>query len=402
MVDLVCRPGETGARVAGVRDALVAAVARDRARGAVDLTWADDEHVRTLRAAVDPQHYDEGLGHAVRAFQQSRGLIADGVVGAETALALQAAGWHLGDRPLSLVPGALMHGDDVAELQARLIGLGFGPERVDGVFGVRTDQAVRAFQRGRGEVVDGVVGPETLAGFVGLRRSVTGGSPQGLREREQVRRSGSRLMGRVVVLDPGHGGADLGVVRHGLVEAELVLDLAHRVQQRLVSLGVQVVLTRGTEDGGDQVQRAGRANAVGADLVLSLHCDSADHEEASGIATFFYGLDRFGAWSAVGERFADLLQRELVSRSGLSDSRSHPRAWPLLQRTEMPAVWLEVGYASNPRDAERLADPAVLDSLAEGIVVAVQRVYFGDDDATATGVLDLRGLRDLAITPKSR
>ena len=95
----------------------------------------------------------------------------------------------------------------------------------------------------------------------------------------------------------------------------------------------------------------------------------ATRPRRSGVATYFYGHDRPGAWSAVGERLADLIRRELVARTGLVDCQSHPRTWDLLRRTSMPAVRLDVGYLSNADDARRLADPAFRDTVADSVVV---------------------------------
>ena len=336
--------------------------------------------------------YDEEVAEAVRAFQQRRGLIVDGVLGPHTHIALDGAHWKLGDRMLSHIPGHMLQGDDVAELQERLLSLGFTPDRVDGVFGTNTEQAVRRFQGAVGLAVDGSVGPETLRAFADLTRSVSGGSPHTLREEELVRRSGHRLLGRIVVLDPGHGGDDTGTVAHGLTESEVTLDLARRIEGRLSAIGVTVLFTRSATTGPEDLLRATMANQANADIMLSLHCDSTDQIRASGVATFFWGLERFGAWSAVGEHLANLIQREIVSRTGLADCRTHPRGWELLRRTQMPTVRIEAGYLSHPDDAARLGDPVFLDTLAEAIVIALQRMYLGEDDTNATGVLRLGDL----------
>jgi len=362
------RLGDQGSAVRSIRALLIAT--GDLAPSAVEATDV----------------YDEQVAQAVRAFQQRRGLIVDGVLGPHTHIALDGAHWKLGDRMLSHIPGHMLQGDDVAELQERLLSLGFSPDRVDGIFGTNTEQAVRRFQGAVGLAVDGSVGPETLRAFADLARSVSGGSPHTLREQELVRRSGHRLLGRIVVLDPGHGGDDRGT------ESEVTLDLARRIEGRLSAIGVTVLFTRSATTGPDDLLRATMANQAGADIMLSLHCDSADQSRASGVATFFWGLDRFGAWSAVGEHLANLIQREIVSRTGLADCRTHPRGWQLLQRTQMPTVRIEAGYLTHERDAARLAEPAFLDTLAEAIVIALQRMYLGEDDTNATGVLRLDDL----------
>ncbi|QGN58650.1 N-acetylmuramoyl-L-alanine amidase [Nostocoides sp. HKS02] len=343
--------------------------------------------------AVAVEVFDEVLERAVRAFQQHKGLIVDGVVGVETFAAIDGARWSLGDRILMHTPGHLQRGEDVVALQERLNTLGFAAGRVDGRFGPETERAVRSFQRSYGLPGDGSVGPETLRAFEDLRRSVSGGSATILRERELIRRSGHSLSGRTIVLDPGHGGSNTGASAHGLVESQVVMDLARRIEGRLTAIGVSVIYTRTDSTCPTEDERAALANAAGADLVISLHCDSHDAGDASGVATFFFGRDRATTWSAVGEHFADLLLREVVARTGLANCRSHGRSWTLLQQTRMPAVRVEAGYLSHPEDAARLADPAFRDTVAEAVLVSLQRLYLGDDDTATTGVLRLGDLR---------
>lgn len=380
--------GSRGAAVLDVRTRLAALASDDlpELRGLLDAPVDD---------AVDNPHevFDPALERAVRAFQQHKGLIVDGVVGVETFGAIDGARWSLGDRILVHTPGHLQRGEDVAALQERLNTLGFAAGRADGRFGPETERAVRSFQRAYGLPGDGSVGPETLRAFEDLRRSVSGGSATVLRERERVRRAGHNLSGRTVVLDPGHGGADSGAVANGLVESDLVMDLARRIEGRLTAIGVSVVYTRTQHSSPTEEERAAIANAAGADLLLSLHCDSHDVADASGVATFFFGRDRRASWSAIGEHLADLVLREIVARTGLANCRSHGRSWALLQQTTMPAVRIEAGYLSHPVDAARLADPAFRDTIAEAVLVSLQRLYLGDDDTATTGVLQLGDLR---------
>jgi N-acetylmuramoyl-L-alanine amidase len=347
------------------------------------------------RPGTDSEVFDAELERAIRAFQQRRGLVADGIVGPQTSRLLDAARWRLGDRILLFTPGHLMRGDDVAALQERLVVLGVFAGPVDGIFGPDTESALRELQRGLGLPPDGLCGPTTLRALAALARAVGGGDPWALRQQADVAVAGSSLAGRVVVIDPGHGGVDPGVVGHGLAEADVVLDIAARVEGRLAATGVAAVLTRGVGNGPDDVSRATLAQDVGADVVLSLHCDGHGSPRASGIATFFWGDDRVGARSAVGERLAQLVQSEVTARTGLVDLRSHACTTDLVRITRMPAIQVEVGYLTNPDDAARLGDPAFRDAVAESLLIAVQRLYLGDEDA-ATGTLQLHDVLSFA------
>jgi N-acetylmuramoyl-L-alanine amidase len=340
----------------------------------------------------DRAAYDPALERAVRAFQQQRGLTVDGVVGTSTYRRLEEARWRLGDRLLTHVPGSLLSGDDVVALQQRLLGLGFKVGRVDGRFGHRTEQAVRDFQRNVGVPPDGTCGPATLKALSRLAPIVRGGQPNALRAEERIRRAGPQLTGKVVVIDPAVGRIGDPELR-GMADA-ITYDLARRVEGRLVATGVQAFLTNlGGAGEANEVDRAEFANRTDANLCISLQLDYSDNTDAAGVSTYFYGSDAHGVVSSVGERFAGLVQREIVARTDLADLRSHAKSWDLLRRTRMPAVRIDLGYISNPHDAGRLSDPAFRDVIAEAVVVAVQRVYLAPEVDSKTGVLRLSELR---------
>ena len=97
-----------------------------------------------------------------QAFQQVRGLHANGRCDEPTWLALVEAGWSLGDR-LLMIGAPHLRGDDVAELQNVLNQLGFDCGRPDGILGPATVRALQDFQRNSGLTVDGVCGPQSVA-----------------------------------------------------------------------------------------------------------------------------------------------------------------------------------------------------------------------------------------------
>ncbi|MGI9092419.1 MAG: N-acetylmuramoyl-L-alanine amidase [Mycobacteriales bacterium] len=328
--------------------------------------------------------YDGSCELAVRTFQQQRGLTVDGLVGQETYRALTAARWQLGDRVLGYSAGHAAVGDDVGALQTRLLELGYDAGRADGVFGRQTELALRGFQRDYGLADDGTCGPATMRALRQLGRKVTGGRPQLLRETTALATAGPQLLGKRVVVDPGHGGGDTGHRAESLIEAVLTWDLANRLQGRLAAAGVTAELTRGLHNNPADGDRARFANAIGADLLISLHVDHAPSPRAEGASTYHFGTGN-GVTSTVGEQLAGLVQREVVARSGLTDGRTHAKTWELLRLTRMPAIRLEAGYLSHDGDRRRLADPGFRDLLAEAVLVAVQRLYLPADVDPPTG-----------------
>ncbi len=337
--------------------------------------------------------FDSRIELAVRTFQQQRGLTVDGVVGPLTFRRLGEARWRLGDRILTHLPGNLTAGDDVYTLQGRLLDLGFRVGRVDGYFGPETEAGVREFQRNFGIPPDGTCGPATLKALTRLSPMVKGGAPNALRAQERIREAGPNLGGKIVVIDVGRG--------HNLPDAHaeasdaILHDLAQRVEGRLVATGVQAFLTTPRWAApGEEADRAAFANRTGADLFLSLALDASTNPDACGISTYFFGDADRATWSSVGERFAGLVQREIVARSDLVDLRWHPKTWDILRHTRMPAIRLDSGYLTNAGDAQRLHDPAFRDVLAEAVVVAVQRFYLSPDVDAHTGVLRVSELRE--------
>jgi N-acetylmuramoyl-L-alanine amidase len=344
--------------------------------------------------------FDEAVERAVRHFQQTRRTSVDGVVTPDTLRLLEEASWRLGDRDLTPGPAddpdpsLILSGDDVSELQRRLMSLGFDCGRVNGTYDATTVQAVREFQRNVGLAPDGVCDALTVKALGRLNRRMAGGGVlHAMRESEAISSSGPSLPGKTIVLDPGHGGADPGNSAHGVIESDIVYDIAARVRERLEKLSVTCRMTRGHGGSPSQRKRADKANEAGADLVISLHCDAHANPAASGVAAFYYGNDRFGHSSPTGERFAGLVQREITARTGLANLGTHGMTWDLLRYTQMPAVRIDLGYLTSPEDAALLATERFRDASADAIVIAVQRLYLPPESDSPTGVLRLAELR---------
>ncbi|MET4047397.1 N-acetylmuramoyl-L-alanine amidase [Rhodococcus sp. 1163] len=391
--------GDSGPAVAEVRSTLVS------------LGFLVEETDRS--SANDSTHwtppasdFDESLGGAVRAFQQYRGLLVDGVVGPATYRSLKEASYRLGARTLIYQLSAPLYGDDIATLQTRLQDLGFYSERVDGYFGPKTHEGLSSFQREIGLSPDGICGPATLRSLELLGTRVTGGSPHAISEQELVRAAGPQLTGKRIVIDPDLGGADTGRIVHGMFgrisEAEILWDVASRLEGRMAATGMETFLSRARGTNPSVAERAETSNGFNADLMISLRCASSPNPAANGVASFHFG-NSHGSASLIGQILTGYIQREIVARTPLLDCRSHGRTWDLLRLTNMPTVQVDMGYLTNTSDVDVLSDPRSRDIIAEAILISVKRLYLLGQDDQPTGTFTFAELlaEELAAADRS-
>jgi N-acetylmuramoyl-L-alanine amidase len=240
-----------------------------------------------------------------------------------------------------------------------------------------------------------------------LSSRVTGGSLHAIREEEQVRRSGPKLSGKRIIIDPGRGGTDHGLIARGsagpISESDILWDLGSRLEGRMTAIGMETFLSRPTNRSPSDHERAATANAVGADLMISLRCETQASPSGSGVASFHFG-NSHGSVSTIGRNLADFIQREVVARTGLRDCRTHGRTWDLLRLTRMPTVQVDVGYITNPHDRELLVTTQTRDAIAEGILAAVKRLYLLGKNDRPTGTFTFAELlaHELAVEQAGR
>jgi N-acetylmuramoyl-L-alanine amidase len=330
------------------------------------------QRLLALQASIDADELDGRFGPsteiAVRAFQAERRLPVDGLVGPDTWSQLVEAGYELGDRALYL-RYPFLRGDDVRALQRRLNALGFDAGREDGILGRETDGAIRDFQRNVGQVADGIVGPDTVAALGRLRPDITATSRAVVREAEELRVPRGTIVGAVIAIDPGHGGADEGVLGpSGTSESRATLAIARALSRRLSEGGAVPLLLREADDDPTPSDRAAAANEAHAAACVSIHV-GGEGTEVPGAACTFFGTST--THSPAGQRLAELIQQRLCDRLGLKDLGTSRLAISILRETKMPAVQVEPSRISIAEEEQRLRDPVFVDGLAEAITDAL-------------------------------
>jgi len=185
-----------------------------------------------------------------------------------------------------------------------------------------------------------------------------------------------------IVLDPGHGGIDPGANRPGILEKDINLAVALRLQAILAQRGAHVVLTRdrdvSLEDRSSDPKISGRyhrdlaarieiAAASGADLFISIHAN-ASSVGGRGAQTFFC------PGSETGRALAEAVHTEIVALAG-GPALPQPGNFFVLRRMSIPAILVETGYITNSREKELLLSPAYQERLAEAIARGIIRFW---------------------------
>jgi N-acetylmuramoyl-L-alanine amidase len=170
-----------------------------------------------------------------------------------------------------------------------------------------------------------------------------------------------------ICLDPGHSGPlEPGACAGGFTEASLNMRIARFTAEELELRGHEVLLTRdGPIDDVELDWRADRSNDWGADLFLSIHCNSVAQVEPEGTETHYF------PGSADGERLARCIQFRITDALLTEDRGVKASNFQVLRETDCPAVLVECGFLSNPVDRLMLSDPLeqwrIGAAIAEGV-----------------------------------
>ena len=184
--------------------------------------------------------------------------------------------------------------------------------------------------------------------------------------------SGS-LRGKIVMVDPGHGGSDSGAVGSGgAYEKNITLAIGKRLYDTLRSNGATVYLTREDDTLPSVGARPQMAISVNADYFISVHCDSSGPANSHSGTTIYYHMH-----NPVCQRLAADISRRVGDVSGIpvlgtrSDTVRFQTGFGVLRGSPMPAVLVETGYINSIKDLSRLADPDVQQRIAEGITAGL-------------------------------
>jgi N-acetylmuramoyl-L-alanine amidase len=182
----------------------------------------------------------------------------------------------------------------------------------------------------------------------------------------------------LLMIDPGHGGEDLGTYFGNTIEKTMNLDISLKLGKLLENEGFKVLYTRKDDAFVGLRERSDLANEKDVTLFLSIHNNNMpDNANYKGTETLYCPGGSTGSGKINGERLAQIVQEELVKRLGTIDNGiiSRPNL-SVLHRTKMPAVITEIGYISNYSDRNKLNSSYFRQKAAEALFKAVKRALY--------------------------
>ena len=140
---------------------------------------------------------------------------------------------------------------------------------------------------------------------------------------------------KIIIIDAGHGGQDLGVSKNGINEKDIVLDIAKRIQQLNKNQNIEIILTRNSDSFASLNERSSLGNLKKPTMIISLHVNNSTDKEKSG-----------------SEIFAKAANMDLAKKlaSKFDNCTVSDENFYLLRNSEQPAMMLELGYMSNDNE----------------------------------------------------
>jgi N-acetylmuramoyl-L-alanine amidase len=194
----------------------------------------------------------------------------------------------------------------------------------------------------------------------------------------------------VVVLDPGHGGQDSGAMCGGVMEKDLTLDVARRVDRLLDSEGVATLMTRLGDTYVSLADRAAFGNRAKDSIFISIHFNEDNKPVASGVETYYAAHQinsdsSFASWlpffprppsnspKPESQSLAGFIQEALVARTRSVDRGTQSKQFFVIANVSSPAVLIEGGFITNQDELSKLASEDYRDQLAAAVADGVLR-----------------------------
>ncbi len=179
----------------------------------------------------------------------------------------------------------------------------------------------------------------------------------------------SIFKGKTIVIDPGHGGVDVGAISiTDHYESHYALYTAEVLRDQLSQLGADVVMTREDDYYYALMPRATLANYVHADVFISLHYNSEpQYPTATGINSYYRNESE--------QLLAEYVHNQLIEYTGANDRGVEYGNYLVLRGLSRPGILLELGFISNQEEEKQIQSHAYQRKITQGIIEGLQQYF---------------------------
>lgn len=179
---------------------------------------------------------------------------------------------------------------------------------------------------------------------------------------------------KLIVIDAGHGGYDLGARMSACDEKSLALSTALITKKYLTEMGYRVILTRSRDFFMPLEKRTAIANETKSKLFVSIHFNAAKNPVAKGIEVFYYAsADKFRTGSSkklAARVLSKVIDRTVAESRGIKEGNFY-----VIRETHMPAILIEAGFMTHPEELHLLRDINYRDKIARGIAEGIDSYF---------------------------
>ena len=165
--------------------------------------------------------------------------------------------------------------------------------------------------------------------------------------------------GEVIIIDPGHGGPDVGATRNNVFEKDLNLEVAKKVYEILTKSGYNVEMTRTTDVNPTLQERCEFSNERKAVVFVSIHTNASVKDEPNGIETHFYHDNSI--------ELSNIVHKHLISETKANDRGTIKSMFYVINHTNVPSILVEMGYISNDEERNALQSKVRQEQTAKAI-----------------------------------
>lgn len=172
--------------------------------------------------------------------------------------------------------------------------------------------------------------------------------------------------GKLIVIDPGHGGKDPGTLGSVGTEQQVVLETSFKLKNELEKLGYTVYMTRTENVYLNLYDRPAMANSMNAALFVSVHANGFKSSSARGIEVYYGDME--------DKKLADIMQKELISATGAVNRGSKPQPkYVVIKESKMPTVLVELGFMTNREEEAKLMSGDYQEKLAKAMANSIKQ-----------------------------